>query len=119
MNYKDIPDRILIKPNPNPEKRKLDPCPKCKNKKDFDILNCGYSSFNVGHVKCLKCGYEVNSGLVGIFDNECIPELINLWNRKVRAFKKKKSKEDELLSEKRKSRQLRKQLRDNNINPVI
>lgn len=33
---------------------KVEPCPKC-GKKDLDIGDCGYSSFNVAWVQCKKC----------------------------------------------------------------
>lgn len=35
------------------------PCVSCGGT-NVSLLNCGYSSFNAGHVKCLSCGYEVS-----------------------------------------------------------
>jgi len=37
---------------------KILPCVKCGND-DIEIKDCGYTTFNVAWVKCLKCGHEV------------------------------------------------------------
>lgn len=38
---------------------KLEPCPVCKSAEQLNIKDCGYSTFNIGHVGCKKCGFEL------------------------------------------------------------
>ena len=56
---------------------KIKPCRKCGGT-DLKIWDCGYSSFNVGGVKCNGCKHEVNVSPCG-----CDPkkELIRAWNK--------------------------------------
>lgn len=55
---------------------KLRPCIKCGEKEDILVWDCGYSSFNVGGVRCGSCinETELNCG--------CSPknDLIKQWN---------------------------------------
>ncbi|MFI5113519.1 MAG: hypothetical protein ACHP7J_00140 [Terriglobales bacterium] len=57
-------------------KMKAKPCRKCGGT-DLSIWDCGYSSFNVGGVKCKKCGHEVKVSPCGCDPKE---ELIKAWN---------------------------------------
>lgn len=55
---------------------KLKPCRKCgsRNLKQWD---CGYSSFNVGGIKCLDCKHEVKLDTCSCFPDG---ELARAWN---------------------------------------
>lgn len=50
------------------------PCPQCK-KADLQIGDCGYSSFNVAWVKCMRCKLIVQA------DGD---SAILVWNRQVK-----------------------------------
>lgn len=52
------------------------PCRKCKST-DLNVWDRGYSSFNVGGVKCNACGHEVKVSPCGLDPNK---ELIQAWN---------------------------------------
>jgi hypothetical protein len=61
-------------------KKKVLPCKKCRST-DIELYDCGYSSFNAGHGKCLKCGYEVKCN--NINDVEDVRKQWNYFNEKV------------------------------------
>lgn len=79
---------------------KLKPCRKCGSK-DVDIWDCGYSSFNVGGIKCLSCGHEVKVSPCGLDPQD---ELITAWN------KDKPTIEEQLKAAKKEIRRLKKLL---------
>ena len=56
--------------------KKLRPCPKCRSN-DIGMWDNGYSSFNVGGVKCRKCKFKVEISPCGCFPED---ELIRAWN---------------------------------------
>lgn len=55
---------------------RLSVCPGCGGNK-IEIGDCGYSSFNIGWVKCLSCKHEHKPGYVGCFPEN---ELAKSWN---------------------------------------
>jgi hypothetical protein len=61
------------------KKISFNPCAKCGSE-DLEILNCGYSSFNVGHVKCKACKHEVKLNLCHWDDSGAYVELAKAWN---------------------------------------
>lgn len=58
---------------------KRKPCRKCGST-DLEVLNCGYSSFNVGHVKCKSCGHTVTVNHID-WNSKGTVELIRVWNK--------------------------------------
>jgi hypothetical protein len=79
---------------------KIKPCRKCGSSK-IEIHDCGYSSFNAGHAKCLKCGHELK---LSNFEGEAY--IIRMWN-------KDKPTGDEAI------RLLRKQLKEAGLKPCV
>ncbi len=65
------------------------PCPKCKSK-DIEIMECGYSTFNVGHGKCCGCGYEITTVYLMSWGKHAEKEVIHIWNKKVKKLNRKK-----------------------------
>ena len=62
------------------KKFKLEPCPNCESS-NILIYNCGYSSFNAGHVECKDCKWKVDiSGL------ESDASFAYEWNRCVKQY---------------------------------
>lgn len=91
------------------EKKRIKPCKKCGSN-DIKLWECGYSSFSPGGGECRKCGFKVS----GEASLEPVSFLINIWNRG-----QKLDSSEKLKIEQSKTRKLRKQLRDNLIEPVI
>lgn len=62
----------------DPKKPKAKPCRKCGGT-DFDIWDQGYSSFNVGGIRCKnkKCGHEIKVYPCGCFPRD---EIVHAWN---------------------------------------
>ena len=54
---------------------KLQPCRKCGTS-NINTYNCGYSSFDVGYVECLDCGYKLDVQYVRGHES-----LIKAWNK--------------------------------------
>lgn len=79
---------------------KLKPCRKCGSA-NIKISDCGYSSFNVGTVKCKKCGHNIVLSPCSCFPNN---ELIAAWN------KDKPTTEEQLKDAKATIRKLRKEI---------
>jgi len=67
------------------KKIKVEPCPKCKSK-NIEILDCGYTTFNCGHGKCLDCGHKHSFQLSGM-GGDGKREATSVWNKHVKAFK--------------------------------
>lgn len=88
----------------------LNPCPKCGSI-NLEMKDCGYSTFNCGHVKCLDCEYFIELNNLDWNKEIAYERLRNIWNTIV-SYSKIKSK-DEII------KILRKQLEDNNIKPII
>jgi len=89
---------------------KIKPCKKCGST-DIQIWDCGYSSFNPGGGTCNKCGFKVEQ-MVG-----CMPsreELVDMWNRG-----QKLDDTEKLKLERAKTKLLRRQLRDNGLEPAV
>lgn len=63
----------------------LNPCRKCGSRK-IQISDCGYSSFNVGTIKCEDCGRELTLNNCSCFPED---ELISYWNSEEERIKKK------------------------------
>lgn len=85
-------------------------CKKCGSK-DIKLWDCGYSSFNPGGGECNKCGFKVE-GEAG-----CLPPkglLERIWNDGQAPDDAEK-----LRAERAKTRKLRKQLRDEGLEPVV
>ena len=59
-------------------KIKITPCKKCKST-DIAINNCGYTTFNVGNVKCNRCKQEIKVDYVA-WDTDGDIELLRRWN---------------------------------------
>lgn len=57
--------------------KKLRPCPACHRTGTARMWDNGYSSFNIGGVKCCKCGFEVEVSPCGCFPED---ELAREWN---------------------------------------
>lgn len=91
--------------------KKIKPCKKCGSK-DIKFSDCGYSSFNCGGGTCRDCGFRGWSDSLG-----CMPfidELISVWNDC-----QKPTDGENFVLEQRKTRILRKQLRDNDLKPLV
>lgn len=81
---------------------KLRPCPKCKST-DISPHDCGYSSFNPGWAECNKCGYKVDA--IGRWvDSNKDSSIVRGWNK---------------ITDQEKINGLRKQLRNNGLNPLF
>ncbi len=59
-------------------KKKVNPCKKCGTA-DVDIHNCGYSSFNVGTVKCKNCKETITIDHISSDESGDV-ELLKRWN---------------------------------------
>ena len=56
------------------------PCPVCGGTL-IDVMDCGYSSFNAGHVKCGQCKYTITLSCLSCDEEHAHKELIKEWNK--------------------------------------
>ena len=90
---------------------KIQPCKKC-NSTDIKLYDCGYSSFNCGGGTCRNCGFIVTVSTLRVFPTQ--RDLTVVWNDG-----QKPTPTERLDVERKKTRKLRKQLREAGLDPVI
>ena len=57
----------------------FNPCPECSSE-NLEIVHCGYSSFNVGHILCKDCSFKVEYQLVVWEDAKAYSKMAEDWN---------------------------------------